>query len=195
MDRNMIYAGSAIVMAGLLGFSWGKGGGGLNADDSKPAAHEIAVVDMNKVFAAHKGLIARNEDLKREVERAQESGKALLEAGQKLKNDLNGLKKGSAEFQRVERELQQKADEWKKLSDEATRKATETQAANFLWTYQLVAEQIQQIADARGYRLVINFSSEAIDQKDLRKWQMIANRQVLYQNSLDITDDVINAVN
>ena len=90
MDRNMIYAGSAIVMAGLLGFSWGKGGNGLNADDSKPAMHDVAVVDMNKVFAAHKVLLAKNDELKHETSRKAQKkvSKCLADAGEKLKNDL-----------------------------------------------------------------------------------------------------------
>ena len=195
MDRNMIYAGSAIVMAGLLGFSWGKDGGGLNADDSKPAMHDVAVVDMNKVFASHKVLIAKNEELKHELEKAQESLKAMTDAGQKLKADLEGAKKGSAEFQRIERELQQKVLEWKKLNDEAQKKIAEANATNLLVTYQNVSEEIQRIADARGFKLVINFAAEPVDTKDPRKWQQVSNRQVIYQNGIDITEDVINAVN
>src|SRR5262245_44052776 len=99
MDRNMAYAGTAIVLAGLLGFSWGKGGNGLNADDSKPQNHATAVVDMNKVFAAHKGLSARNEELKHEAEKEGEKLKALQEAGEKVQKEMNAAKKGSGEFQ------------------------------------------------------------------------------------------------
>lgn len=195
MDRNMIYAGTAIALAGLLGFSWGKGGNGLNADDSKPATQEIAVVDMNRIFTVHKGLLAKNEELKREAERAQENLKALVDAGSKLKDELNGVKKGSAEFQRIEKELQKKANDWNKLQQETQKKLAEIQAMNFMATYRDVNDEVQRIAEARGFRLVLNFSAESVDQKDPQKWQIIASRQVLYQNGLDITDDVINALN
>ncbi|HEY2249846.1 MAG TPA: hypothetical protein VGH74_02255, partial [Planctomycetaceae bacterium] len=64
MDRHMMYAGVSVVLAGLLGFSWAKEGTALNADEPKAIERDIALVDMNKIFAAHKGLQAKNEELK-----------------------------------------------------------------------------------------------------------------------------------
>src|SRR5262245_30887345 len=42
MDRNTIYAGVSVVLAGLLGFTWAQGRGALSADEPKPVAGEIA---------------------------------------------------------------------------------------------------------------------------------------------------------
>jgi Skp family chaperone for outer membrane proteins len=195
MDRNMMYAGAAIVMAGLLGFSWGKGGGGVHADDARPAVQEIAVVDLNKVIAAHKRAQALNDDLRREAERNQEELKALIDAGQKLKAELDAAKKGSAEFQRIEQEMRKKAEAFKKLQEESQRKLNEANAANLMAIYKEINDEVARIAESRGFRLVMNFSSESLDQKDPQKRMMILNRQVLYQNGLDITDDVIGAFN
>jgi Skp family chaperone for outer membrane proteins len=195
MDRNMVYAGTAIVLAALLGFSWGKGGGGLNADDSKPATNDIAVVDLAKVFAAHKGLQAKNEELKQEYERVNEELKALTEAAQKIQGEFNAAKKGSAESQRLEGEFKKKVDAFKKLQEDSQKKFGEANAVNLMAVYQLVNEEVARIAEARGFRLVMNFTSESLDQKDPQKRQLIFTRQVLYQNGLDITDDVITAFN
>lgn len=195
MDRNMIYAGTAIVLAGLLGFSWGKGGGSLNADDSKPATNDIAVVDLMKVFAAHKGLQAKNEELRRDFERVNEELKSLQEAAQKLQVEFNAAKKGSAEAQRLELEYKKKIEEWTKRQQEWQKKFFEATTANNMAVYQLVNEEVVRIAEARGFRLVMNFTSESVDQKDPQKQQLILARQVLYQNGLDITDDVIAAFN
>jgi len=195
VDRNLIYAGTAIMLAAMLGFSWGRGGGGLHADDVRPGMQDIAVVDLGKVFAAHKRLQELNEELRREAERATDELKTMAEAAQKLKTELDAAKKGSAEAQRLERELKKKADDWKKLQEDSQRKFGEANAANVMMVYQQVNEEVAKIAEARGYRLVINFTSESIDQKDPMKRQMILQRQILYQNGLDITDDVISAFN
>ena len=56
MDRNMMYAGVSVILAGLLGFSWAQGRGALNADEPKVIAADIAVVDLAKVFDNHKRL-------------------------------------------------------------------------------------------------------------------------------------------
>jgi Skp family chaperone for outer membrane proteins len=191
----MIYAGAAIVMAGLLGFNWGKGGGGVHADDARATMQEIAVVDLNKVITAHKGAQALNDELKREAERVQEELKTMQDAGQKLKAELDAAKKGSAEFQRIEQELGKKVEAFKRLQAESQRKLAETNAANLMAIYKEVNEEVTRIAESRGFRLVLNFSSESLDQKDPQKRMMILNRQVLYQNGLDITEDVISAFN
>ena len=42
---------------------------------------------------------------------------------------------------------------------------------------------------------MLNYSSEPIDAKDLSKTMQVLSRQVLFQSGLDITDDVLQAVN
>ena len=81
------------------------------------------------------------------------------------------------------------------MQEDSQRKFGEANAANVMMVYEQVNEEVAKIAEARGYRLVINFTSESIDQKDPMKRQMILQRQILYQNGLDITDDVISAFN
>ena len=49
--------------------------------------------------------------------------------------------------------------------------------------------------EARQFRLVINFSSDPVDQKETAKAMQMMSRQILYQNGLDITEEVIQAVN
>jgi len=195
MDRHMMYAGVSVVLAGLLGFSWARGGAALNADEPKVNDRDIAVVDINKIFASHKGLQAKNEELKREAEAAQEKGKAFLVAGNRLQEDLKRQKPGTAEHNRIAKELQEKADGWKKFQEETQKHLGEQNMANLLSTYQLINDEIQRIAEARQFRLVINFSSDPIDQKDTAKGIQILNRQILYQSGLDITEEVIQAVN
>jgi len=196
MDRNMIYAGASVILAGLLGFSWAREGGALNADESKPAApQEIAVVDLAKVFAGYKAFQNDNEELKREVQHVQEETRAMLAAGNKLGEELKLHKQGTAEHARIVKEIQAKAEVFKKHTEESQKRLAEKQATLNLKNYFAVNEEIQRIAAARGFKLVVNYASDPIDPKDLSKAMQVLNRQVLYQNGLDITEDVISAVN
>ena len=195
MDRHMMYAGVSVVLAGLLGFSWAKGGGALGADEAKTAAHDIAVVDINKVFASHKRLLEKSEDLKRDAERARDEAKTLYEAAMKLQEELKLQKPGSVAHARITKELQEKGVEMQKFQQDTQKKFAEKQTANFLASYQSINEEVLRIAEARGFRLVINFSSEPVDQKETAKAMQIMSRQILYQNGLDITEEVIQAVN
>jgi Skp family chaperone for outer membrane proteins len=195
MDRNMVYAAVSVVLAGLLGFSWAKGGGALNADEPKLAAQDIAVVDLAKVFDAHKGLTAKRDDLKRDAQRAEESLKSLVEAAKKLQEDLNRHKPGSAEHTRIQKELAEKGAEFQKRRGEQLQELQQKEAAVYHNTYKQIMEEIQRIAEARGIRLVIRTETLAPDTKDQKKLIETMNRQVLYQNGLDITDEVVQAVN
>ena len=195
MDRHLLHLGVSVVLAGLLGFSWARGAGGLNADEPKAADRDIAVVDMNKIFASHKGLMAKNEELRRDGESVREKLQGYLDSGTQLQQELKRHKQGTAEHTRIAKELKEKADAWKKLSEETRKRLNEQNLANMLSTYQLINDEIQRIAEARNFRLVINFSSDSVDQPEAAKAMQIMSRQILYQNGLDITEDVIQAVN
>jgi len=196
MDRHALHLGVSVTLAGLLGFSWARGGGGLIADETKSVDKDIAVVDMEKVFRSHKGLLARTEELKREAEAAQEQLKSRFETGRRLTEELKQHKQGTAEYDRIATEIKGKESEYKEFQKASQKRIQEQVAANNLWAYRLVIDEIQRIAEARGFRLVIRFSPEPVDQKDvMTAVSQIVARQVLYQNGLDITEDVIQALN
>lgn len=195
MDRNVGYAAVSVVLAGLLGFSWAKGGEALSADEPKPGAQEIAVVDLAKVFDAHKELTAKREDLRRDAQRAEEGLKSLVDTAKKLQEDLNRQKPGSAEHTRILKELNEKSLEFQKRRGEQLQELQQKEAAVYQTTYKQIMEEIQRIAEARGIRLVLRTEMLAPDTKDQKKLIESMNRQVLYQNGLDITDEVVQAVN
>jgi hypothetical protein len=86
MDRNIVYGGICVVLAGLLGFSWAPGRGAANADGPRLPAGEIAVVDLPKLFAGHKAFTARREQLNRETQDATDALAAIIQAGKKLES-------------------------------------------------------------------------------------------------------------
>jgi len=195
MDRNMAYAGVAVVLAGLLGFNWAQGRGALNADEPRPMTQDIAVVDVGKVFEKHKRFRARSEEFQRVNKEAEQELKKLAEEGQKLKEELGRQKAGSAEFARIQKELAEKAAEFQKYQKEQAERFQKEQSEAIAVTYKEISEEIQRIAEARGLRLVIRSQSETPDLKIPGKLGEWVNRQVLYENGLDITDDVIQAFN
>src|SRR5438477_5508988 len=150
MDRNMAYAGVSVVLAGLLGFSWAQGRGAINADEPKLVAGEIAVVDMAKVFDGHKILTAKREEVRREAKDANDTFNAMGQAGKKLQDELTRQKPGSAEHNRIQKELAEKAAEMQKYQKETVQRLQQEEAEIYLETYKLVIEEIQRIAEAPG---------------------------------------------
>jgi Skp family chaperone for outer membrane proteins len=196
MDRHSLHLGVSVVLAGLLGFSWARGGGGLIADETKAVDRDIAVVDVVKVCRSHKALLAKQDEMKREYEAIQDQFKSLVATGKRLEEELKQHKQGTAEHDRIAMEVKEKAAECKEFQKQSQKRLQEQMGASALSTYRLVNDEIQRIAEARGFRLVINFSSEPVEQNDYPKaLSQITARQILYQNGLDITEDVIQAVN
>jgi Skp family chaperone for outer membrane proteins len=195
MDRNLIYAGISIVLAGMLGFSWAQGRPALNADEPKVAANDIAVVDLAKVFDTHKRLSEKREEVRRNAQAAQDDLKQLAEAAKKLQEELKTYKPGTSDYNRIQRELQQKTNEMKKFQNEQQQELQKMEAEIFMESYRQIVEEIQRIAEARGLRLVLRYDADKTADKDPKKFLNTLNRQVLYEKGLDITDEVIQAVN
>lgn len=183
------------MLAGLLGFTWAQGRGALNADEPKPVAGDLAVVDLAKVFNEHKALQAKIADINREAQRAEEEVKTMAEAVKELETEFKSAKPGSAEQGRIQKEAQEKLAAFNKFRTEKQKQFNEERAQAYLTIYQSVMEEIQRIAENRGFKLVLNFSSEPIDPKDVNKTMQVLSRQVLYQNGIDITEDVLQVVN
>src|SRR5262245_8153537 len=195
MDRNMAYAGVSVVLAGLLGFSWAQGRAGLSADDQKLLTQDVAVVDMVKVFENHKGFQKRSDALKQSTEKAREKLTANGEAGQRLKQELERQKPGSTEFARIQKELNEKAAEFQRVQREQQELLQKEQTEAINITYKDIVDEIQRIAEKRGLRLVLRSQGEIPDATNPQKLAESVNRQVLYQNGLDITDEVMQAFN
>lgn len=195
MDRNMIYAGACVVLSGLLGFSWAQGRSALNADEAKAMTSDIAVVDLGKVLDGHKRLTAKREEVKREFQSAKDSLESLGESGKKLQEELKSQKPGSAEHNRIQKELQEKALAMQKFQKDTMQTLQLEEAEAYQTTYRQVVEEIQRISEARNLRLVLRYQPDNSDSKDPKKLLESLQRQVLYQNGLDITDEVLQAVN
>ena len=168
---------------------------GLNADEPRPLTQDVAVVDIGKVFEKHKRFLEKSEDFKRTNQSAQERLKEMAEAGQRLKEELGRQKPGSAEFGKIQKELTDKQAEFLKYQKEQAERFQKEQSDAISVTYKDILEQVQQIAEARGLRLVLRYQAETPDPMIPAKLGEWVNRQVLYQNGLDITEEVIQAFN
>jgi len=195
MDRNTVYAGVSVVLAALLGFSWGQGRGGLAADEPKPMTHDVAVVDMVKVFEKHKGFLAKSEEFRREGKEVQDELVRMRDAGSKLAEELKRAKPGSSEQARLQQEINEKTGEFQKYQKEQMERLQKAQNQTIKETYEQISAEIKRIAEDRGLKLVLRYPEENLDSKFPQKVIETVNRQVLYQNGLDITEEVLQALN
>lgn len=189
------------VLASLLGYSWAQAPGLRGADEpAKPDAgakpdFPVAVVDLSRVFNGYKQLAERKEEQQRQFLKADESMKARVEELKRLQEEAKAFKEGSADQKRAGEELQAKAREFEAYRREQQKALIEAQSKLVLWAYERIAEQVQQYADEHGIRLVLQINAIPTEGKNPQEIMTGVNRQVIYHNTLDITDEILNAVN
>jgi Skp family chaperone for outer membrane proteins len=183
------------VLAALLGYSWAQSSGVHGADESRTTGFPVAVVDISKVFSGFRRLTERKEEHQRQLQRAEEAAKSRVEEIKQLQGELKTHKEGSAEHNRISEELKTKAQSFEVYRREIQQTFTESQSKIMLWAYERVVEQVQQYADGRGIKLVIQFNPIPGEGKSPQEIVGGLNRQVIYQNALDITDDILQALN
>jgi len=197
MGRQFAQPIVVAVLAALLGYTWAQGPTVRGADDDKKdPSFPVAVVDFAKVMNGYKRLTERKDEIVRELEASQEKAKTLLAEAKRLQEEAKRHKEGSPDHQRISDELKSKAKAFDNFRREQQQAALEKHSKIMLWGYERVIEQIQQYADAHHIKLVMHSSPIPGDEKTPQEiYTGISNRKVLYQNALDITEEILQALN
>lgn len=195
MGRQVASPIVVAVLAALLGYTWAQGPGLRGADDAKPPNFPVAVVDMGKVFNGFKQLSERKEELQRQNQKVEEQIKTRVEELTQLQEEAKGHKEGSPEHKRIVKEFQTKNRDFEIFRREQQRIVLEAQTKMLLWAYEKVAEQVQQYADDRGIKLVLTYNEIPREGKNPQEIINGLNRAVVYQNALDITEEILQAMN
>lgn len=183
------------ILAGLLGYTWAHGPALRGADNEQPPAFPVAVVDMAKVLNGYKQLNERKEEQQKLFQKAEESARARVEEGKQLEAELKAAKPGSAEHKRLFEELQGKTRDFQQFRQQQQQALMDAQAKMLLWAYERVVEQVQQYADAHQIKLVMQVNPIPVEGRPPQEIVAGINRQVIYQNALDITDEILQALN
>jgi Skp family chaperone for outer membrane proteins len=181
------------------------------AEDDKPAgetastanasALRIAIVDLVKVYEGHKEFVFQREKLRDEARDVHAEFERRRLEFQNRFAELNKMKMDSEEFKAARDELQKAVTEFQQQAQRKQAEFAAAEAKLFEATYANISDKIEQVAEARGIALVLQRNSkfsEALKTDKPRTSQDLVsglNQTVLYQTGLDITDDIIQAVN
>lgn len=155
----------------------------------------IGVLDVAKVFEEHKQFTSAMEKLKAEV---QSFDAQMKMKGEALRNEAAGLKQfkpSSPQYTELEGNLAKKDAELKILANQKRKEILDKEAKLYLETYAAVQNMVKRIADANGITLVLRFDSSKIDSTDRASVIKGVNRDIVYQNKLDLTDFVLQQFN
>jgi len=151
---------------------------------------------MLKLFNAHKGYTGRRDELQKEIADAQQTFNAKAAAIRKLEEDGKAARQGSEEHKRLADEWRAKMKDLETFRREKLQRLAEDEKQLNIKTYHEIVEQIQKYSEAHGLKLVVRFSSDPVDDsKNPQEVLGLVNQFVVYQAGLDITDEIIAALN
>jgi Skp family chaperone for outer membrane proteins len=163
----------------------------------KPAAKpcDVAVIDVSRVFEKCTKFQEEMQRLKAEVE----SFEPVLRQAQKelaeTKQRLDAAAKGSPEQRTLELDLATKNANLQVEMKVKREKFLLDEAAIYARWYRQVQKSVREVAAREQVRVVLRTNSETFDDKDRAAVLQAVNRPIVFQDQIDITDEVLKTLN
>ncbi len=155
----------------------------------------VALIDISYVFKNHTVFTQRTEEIKQEVKdyeaQMNEQRKVLTDKRAGLQN----FKVGSPDYEKLEADIANQIAQLEVAANQKRRDILEREAKIYFETYQEVQSSIAAFCTKHGIGLVLRYDSEPIDAADRASVLRGVNRAVVYQDRIDITREILAAVN
>jgi Skp family chaperone for outer membrane proteins len=174
------------------------------ADDAEPGdqpararASEFPVAAINVASAFHnyeafkQGMV----QLKEELALKDQDFKAETQDIQSLVEQLKSLDKLSEEYRELAEEVAARQSSLKVRMERAKKELMTREAELYAKTYREVQEAVANYAKAHGIRMVIRHSDEPMDPSEPASVMKGVNRNIVYQDGIDITEEILRILN
>ena len=186
MKQNSLRA-TLVAIVCLSGFAIGP----LSAQQRGPAP-SVAILDLTYIFKNHSRFQALTNDMRRDVDNAENSLKAERDAFQQLTARLEEFKKGTNEYKQLEEEIARRAADLQLKINIQKRTFLEQEAKIYFSVYQEVLNHVKTYAESNGISMVMRFNGDPIDTSDPQEVLKELNKSVIYYNrAIDITPIIL----
>ncbi len=155
----------------------------------------VAMLDLSKVYKEHARFADRSEAMRKEVQAAENVLKEERDVYAEMVKKLEGLKAGSEEHRQFSAELKKVADDLKERVKHQKEEFLRQEATIYIEIYDEIGAAIKDYARRRGIKLVLRFNGDLVDRTKHDEVLKELNKIVLYQDGLDITNDILEMVN
>jgi len=166
--------------------------GPLVAQEAAP--FPVAVVNMDRVFK-HQPLQDKLTPIKEgaaELEKTVQLRTAELETAV---NKFRAAAPGSPESQRLQQQAAKLQAELQQFVQKERGDLQKREAAIILAFYRELEDEVRKYAKAKGIKLVIRQKEAPLDDSQSPQQTLLSiNREVLFEDGLDITDDILKAL-
>ena len=159
---------------------------------------ETALIDMAEVFRQSDRFTAERARIKTEMEAESAELKPIYERLRELAEDLKGLEEGTEQRLWTRRDYDAAAKEYKEGREALQKKFLNQEADVYGELYDQVRLIVADIAEERGYRLVIRYArepDEGDEPEDPAERLKAMNRLVVHSSLPDLTDEAADRLN
>ncbi len=160
----------------------------------RPSGTSVAVIDLSEVFQQHPRLKAQLEEMKKQIDAYEAIMRQEKSTIDSLGEQLKTLKPGTPDYTTKEKQYASKQADLQVQVRQKSREFLEQEAQIRYQAYQEIQQHVATFCQKYGIQLVIRFSRQEIDPSKPQDVQMGLNRPIIYQNSLDITNHIIQSL-
>lgn len=164
---------------------------------AKPAnGPSIALLDVSYIFKNHARFKSQMEDMKADVERAEQQVKTERDAIAKLAERLQEFRKGTPDYKNMEEELAKRQADLQVQVTLQKNEFLQREAKTYHNVYQEILQVTDYYAKQNGYDMVLRFNGDPVDVERPDSVLAFINKPVVwYQKQLDITPAVLQELN
>jgi Skp family chaperone for outer membrane proteins len=165
----------------------------LYGQDAAPLP--VAVVNTERIFKTYQPLLDKLAPIK---EAAQELEKNVQVRNVELETAVNKLRNaepGSPEAQRLQQQAGKLQGELQQYIQQERGELQKREAAIFIEFYKGLEEEVRKYAKGKGIKLVIRQQESSLEEnQQLQQIINSLNRGIIFEDGLDITDDIVKAL-
>jgi Skp family chaperone for outer membrane proteins len=167
----------------------------VHPEGANASKYGVAVVDIPYIFKNYNRFRATSEAMKKEMETIDASVKAERQSIAAAEQERNKFNVGTAEYKKADEELARMMAEFQLKTSKLQKDFMERQAKLYYQTYLEVVAAVKAFATSHNIVLVLRFNGEPVDPNKREDVMRDINKQVVVQNSIDITPDVLTLLN
>lgn len=170
----------------------------VRAQENAPTdKHElpIAVLNMDKVFAGYKKHSERLQPLRDSAMQLDETVKVRQVELETTASQLRKVQPGSPEQQRLQVLAVKLQTELRQFVEQERQKLQKREVGVLVASQADINEQVKKICQTRGLKLVLRQNELPTEDQPLQEVLKNLGRDVIYQDGLDITEEVLKALN
>jgi Skp family chaperone for outer membrane proteins len=166
-----------------------------NPAGANAVKYGVAVVDINYIFKNHQKFIAAMDAMKADFQAVETEVKGKQQQIVAAQERQKTFTPGSPEFKQLDEQIVRMTAGLQVDVTQKRKELVDREARIYFDTYVEVTQTIKLYAEHKGIGLVLRFNGEEADPNNRESILRSINKAVHFQNSVDITPDVLAYVN